>query len=51
VETEKDLIAGITAACEIAQNLPGIFDKVCQNMAHHYSACSEVGGDYCKQLL
>jgi len=51
VETEKDLIARITAACENVQNMPGIIDKVCQNMAHHYSACSEVGCGHCKELL
>lgn len=51
MEIEKDLIVRITAAGETVQNMAGIFDKVCQNMAHHYSDCSEVGGGHCKQLL
>ena len=51
VETEQDLKARITAVCETVQNMPGTFDKVCQNMAHHYSAGHEVGRGQCKQLL
>jgi hypothetical protein len=51
VETERDLTARLTAACETVLIMPGILDKVYQNMAHHYSACNDVGGGHFTQFL
>jgi len=44
VETEEDLIARLQAARETIQKMPGIFEKMRQNMVRLCSACFGVGG-------
>jgi len=44
VETEEDLIARLPAARETVQKMPGIFEKMRQNIVRRCSACSGVGG-------
>ena len=39
------------AACDIIQNIPGIFVRVRQNLVRRCHACIEVGGRQFGQLL
>ena len=39
VETEEDLVAGITVAAGNIADMPGIFERTRQSMARRCSAC------------
>ncbi|KAJ8898072.1 hypothetical protein PR048_003432 [Dryococelus australis] len=49
VESEVDLLARIIAAADLG--LPGIGDRVYQNMVHMYRVCVDVAGRYIESFL
>jgi len=51
VESEKDLVVRILAACRNIQNGPGTFEMVRQNLGRRCKACEGIAGDKFEQIL